>query len=74
MFRNLFVLIAIVVLAMLARRFLTASSSSKPVSSKDENTVQCDECRAYIAENQAIESQGKHFCSQKHLQAWQQRQ
>lgn len=74
MFRNLFVLVAIALVVMVARRYLTAGSSGTPKQEKNENTVQCDECQAYIAENQAIESQGKHFCSQKHLKAWQARQ
>lgn len=72
MFRNLIIIIAIVVLVWIVRNMLrrnqVSGSSASPRISKD--MVQCEQCQTYLPKDDAISNNGHYFCGEKHLQAW----
>ena len=72
MFRNLILLIAIIVAVWLIRRLIitTKTSHTKTIDSKD--MVQCEHCKIYVPREDAINLNEKSFCSQQHLEDWNQ--
>ena len=71
MFRNLFILAAIVIIVLIVRNFLSQSRRSKPAV-KNQNTVQCAHCGAYLPQDAAIQQNGHYFCNTQHSLEWQQ--
>jgi uncharacterized protein len=71
---GLFRLIIILAIAYVAYRLFTAwqRSSSQQPRKKDpeqvENVVRCHYCKLHIPETEAIEYQGRYYCSTQHLE------
>ncbi|MFO7603260.1 MAG: PP0621 family protein [Gammaproteobacteria bacterium] len=76
---GLFRLLIILALAYLAYRLYLAWRRSSPQAGRPskgkargrpqvENIVRCEVCQLHIPESEAIEDDGRYYCSQKHLQ------
>lgn len=70
MFRNLFILIAIIAAIWIIRSLINSSRSSSKQPALEKDMVQCEQCKTYIPEDDAIVMNNKNFCSQQHLQDW----
>ncbi|HEY9050343.1 MAG TPA: PP0621 family protein [Gammaproteobacteria bacterium] len=70
MFRYLLLIIAVVIIIWIVRGFISRSQLNKPNSVRSKDMVQCEQCKTYIPKDDAINSNGKLFCSQQHLNDW----
>ncbi|MCW9012714.1 MAG: PP0621 family protein [Gammaproteobacteria bacterium] len=72
MFRNLFLIAAILLVVWIIRGFIRRSqltgAANKPRKNKD--MVQCEQCKTYLPKDDAIVNNDKTFCSQQHLNDW----
>jgi len=75
MFRNLILLIVIGIVVWLLSRMLknkARSTGSQPAKKNEiKSIVQCHVCQVFIPEDKAIKQNQLSFCSQKHLEQWQ---
>lgn len=74
---GLFRLLIILAIAFLAYRLFRtwqrsiarSSQGPKPKTNKQvENVVRCHHCQLHIPEAEAIQQNGRYYCSQQHLQ------
>ena len=71
---GIFRLIILLAIAFFAYRLFMAwkRSSQRPTEKQRpeqvESVVRCHHCQLHIPENEAIEYQGRYYCSQKHLE------
>ena len=72
MFRYLLLIIAVVIIIWIVRGFMSRSQLNKPNAIRSKDMVQCEQCKTYIPKDDAISSNGKLFCSQQHLNDWNQ--
>ncbi|MDH5393325.1 MAG: PP0621 family protein [Gammaproteobacteria bacterium] len=78
MFRSFILLIAVGLVVWLISRMLKnkkTTGQSKPDNSRQheiKKIVQCQQCQVFVPEDKAIKSDQFAFCSQQHLDQWQQ--
>ena len=72
MFRNLFLLIAILLVVWIVRGFIRRSklNSTQKTTNKDKDMVQCEQCKTYLPKDDAISSDKLFFCGKEHLLEW----
>ena len=76
MFRSLILLIAIGTVIWLVSRMLknktqqTNSNHNNKKNKEIKNIVQCHVCQVFVPEDKAITQNQLSFCSQKHLDEW----
>lgn len=69
--RNLFILIAIVIAIWIIRTLINKPAANKTrTTDKGKDMVQCNQCKTYLPIDDAINLNGKNFCSQQHLEDW----
>ncbi len=73
MFRNLFLLIAVVALFWIVKGMIRRSRKQPPQNPQIKNMVQCELCQSYLPEEDAISVNGKMFCNQRHLKDWEEK-
>ncbi|MDH5735048.1 MAG: PP0621 family protein, partial [Gammaproteobacteria bacterium] len=71
MFRNLFILIAIIAAAWIIKSLLNKPRPDSKHPPLSKNMLQCEHCKTYLPEDEAIRVNNKVFCNQQHLQEWQ---
>lgn len=70
MFRNLFLLIAIMAIFWIVNGFIQRAKA-KPVNrTVSKDMVQCEHCKVYLPKDDAIVMNNKTFCNQQHLNDW----
>ena len=63
----LVLVIAVLVLVLLWKGLRRAAGSDKPgASSNGERMVNCSECGVHLPISEAVQSQGRYFCSEEH--------
>lgn len=72
MFKNLFLIAAIAVLFWIIKGFIRRGQLEKKPSAKTRDMVQCEHCKTYLPKDDAIVANNKTFCSQQHLNDWNQ--
>ncbi|MCW8956794.1 MAG: PP0621 family protein [Gammaproteobacteria bacterium] len=72
MFKNLFLIVAIAALFWIIKGFIRRAQLEKKPSSESTDMVQCEHCQTYLPKDDAIVSNDKTFCSQQHLNDWNQ--
>jgi uncharacterized protein len=70
MFRNLFLLIAIIALFWIIKGMIRRSRSQPPKNTQIKDMVQCEQCQSYLPKEDALSENGKLFCCQQHLKDW----
>ena len=70
MFRNLFILIAVIALFLIVKGIIRRSSKQTLQNTPIKDMVQCNVCQSYLAKEEAILKNGHVFCSQRHLDDW----
>ncbi len=74
MFRSVLIIILVIAVLWISRtvlqRLKQTPVSNKPLQNKD--TVQCSHCKTYIPVDDAISHNQQYFCSQQHLEDWNQ--
>ncbi|RMG60317.1 MAG: hypothetical protein D6717_00295 [Gammaproteobacteria bacterium] len=81
MFRSLLLLAAVIVIVWFVQRQRNArrqegrqSSASDKAPGRIQDMVRCTECGIHLPEHEAVQAEGKTFCSTAHRDAWQQRE
>ncbi len=74
MIKSIFVILLVAGLLWLARTTVKRLQQSRPEAARvvSHDTVKCQYCEAYIPASDALQSAGKSFCNQQHLNAWKQ--
>ncbi len=71
MFRNLVLIVAIVLLIWIVRGFIRRSQITRPTpKTLNKDMVQCEHCQTYLPKDEAIEMDNHFFCGQQHLEDW----
>jgi len=73
MFRNLFLLIAVIAVFWIIKGMIRRSVKRPPQNTRIKDMVQCVLCQSYLAKDDAIIVNGKTFCSQQHLKDWEEK-
>ncbi|MFW2374315.1 MAG: PP0621 family protein [Gammaproteobacteria bacterium] len=72
MFKNLFLIVAIAALFWIIKGFIRRAQLEKKPGRQTRDMVQCEQCKTYLPKDDAIVSNNKNFCSQQHLNDWNQ--
>ena len=72
MFKNLFLIAAIAALIWIISGLIRRAQLEKKTTSESRDMVQCEQCKTYLPKHDAIVSNNKSFCSQQHLNDWNQ--
>lgn len=67
--RTLFILIAVAIIVLVARRLWHKPREPVQRQLKSGNMVQCTDCGVYLPESEALQRNGRYYCSQAHLEA-----
>jgi hypothetical protein len=70
MFRNLFLLIAVIAVFWIIKGMIRRSMNRPSQNTKIKDLVHCELCQIYLARDDAIVEDGRTFCSQQHLNNW----
>ena len=70
LFRNLFLLIAVIALLWIVKGMIRRSSKAPSKNNQIKDMVQCQLCQSYSPKDDAVFNNGHVFCSQKHLDDW----
>ena len=71
MFKSVLIIIIVIVMLIIARTVLQRlKKPAKKSSINSKDTVQCLQCKTYIAHDEAIFKGDKAFCSRQHLNDW----
>jgi len=79
MFRNIIILLVIVIAFLIIRSRWRARQQNKHERSgtakhdKNENTVQCEQCKLYLPADEAVTEKKMFFCSEQHQRDWHKR-
>ncbi|MDH5484021.1 MAG: PP0621 family protein [Gammaproteobacteria bacterium] len=73
MFRNLFLVIAIIALFLIIKGFIRRAKNTPASPATGKDMVQCTQCKVYLSQEDAIVSNNQNFCSQRHLEEWKQK-
>ncbi|MDH5259470.1 MAG: metallothionein [Gammaproteobacteria bacterium] len=65
---RLLVIALIVYLVIQIFKRWMANKSNTPLENQEEKMVACDICQLHIPENEALQKDGKYYCSQEHLE------
>ena len=72
MFKNLFLIIAIAALFWIVKGFMRRSQLETKNNPQSRDMVQCEHCKTFLPKEDAILTDNKAFCSQQHLNEWNQ--
>ena len=75
MFRSVLVIIFVIAVLWIGRivlQRLQNKQPTKPEARQNHDTVQCLQCKTYIPKQDAILQDNAYFCSQRHLDDWNQ--
>jgi len=70
MFRNLFLLIAVIAIFWIVKGLIRRSKINPQNRIISKDMVQCEHCKAYLPKDNAIVMGNKTFCNQQHLNNW----
>lgn len=73
MFRNLLLLVAILIIFWIVKGMIRRSTQSPAQKAITKDMVQCELCQSYLPKDDAIIENGKTFCSQQHLKNWEEK-
>jgi len=73
MFRNLFLLIAVIAVFWIIKGMIRRSIKRPSQNTEINDMVQCELCQSYLPKDDAIIEGGKTFCSQQHLKDWEEK-
>jgi hypothetical protein len=73
MFRNLFLVIAVIALIWIIQGFIRRAKTTHVNPAPDKDMVQCAHCKVYLTKEDAIVINNQNFCSQQHLAEWKQK-
>lgn len=66
MFRYLFIVLAIWIVAMIIRHMIRQNRSDKPQLAEPTQAVRCKHCGLHIPEKEAVHSGKDYYCSEQH--------
>jgi uncharacterized protein len=67
--RTLLILIALAVVFLAVKRLFPSARPPKKKQLKQGTMVQCAHCGIYLPEPEAVNREGRHYCSQDHVDA-----
>ena len=70
MFRNLFLLIAVIAIFWIVKSLIKRPRIKSQNHTPSKDMVQCEHCKAYLPKYDAIVMDNKTFCNQQHLNDW----
>ena len=73
MFRNLFLVIAIIALIWIIKGLIRRSKTPAAHTRIEQDMVQCAQCKTYLPKDDAIVINDQAFCSHQHLDEWKQK-
>ena len=75
MIRFLLIVVAVWLAIMIARQLLRSDrSTASPRQLPERDMVRCTECGLHVPRNEAVEDQGRFYCSQRHHETHKSRQ
>lgn len=70
MFKNLFLLLAIVAVIWIIKGMIRRAKNKKPEFIDHKTMVQCSQCNVYLDKQDAVSLSNNFFCNQQHLNDW----